>query len=298
MKPVNVNAFDVIGEMAAAEIIAFGAAVQRSAAGTVRAPRCTADDYNILGIADLDLVEKDEEGYYSKYDIVPVIVAGRCRVWVTPNNATAQDIVAGDYLELADISTGTNTLPVGVFEEAGSQAGATRTLLSLARALEDVDLQNCEVVAAQANANGKITTSTNKGKWSGETGTDIYDDINTAIGLMDGDFEPAYLIGNRTDLLYLNRPDSERVPYYKSVAGLFGKKDENDKSWMWMTNHIDAGKVYLAPKDFMAAEFVVAENPHIIEYPMQPGQNYYFEVVAWVVPEFHQYDAFVEIATG
>ena len=57
------------------------------------------------------------------------------------------------------------------------------------------------VDAAQANANGKITTSTNKGKWSGETGTDIYDDINTAIGLMDGDFEPAYLIGNRTDLL-------------------------------------------------------------------------------------------------
>ncbi len=154
------------------------------------------------------------------------------------------------------------------------------------------------VGAAQANANGKITTSTNKGKWSGETGTDIYDDINTAIGLMDGDFEPAYLIGNRTDLLYLNRPDSERVPYYKSVAGLFGKKDENDKSWMWMTNHIDAGKVYLAPKDFMAAEFVVAENSHIIEYPMQPGQNYYFEVVAWVVPTFHQYDSFVEIATG
>jgi hypothetical protein len=48
----------------------------------------------------------------------------------------------------------------------------------------------------------------------------------------------------------------------------------------------------------MAAEFVIAENPHIIEYPMQPGQNYYFELIAWVVPEFHQNDAFVEIATG
>jgi uncharacterized linocin/CFP29 family protein len=157
---------------------------------------------------------------------------------------------------------------------------------------------NGMVAAAVANKNGKITTSTNKGKWTGETGTDIYDDINTAIGLMDGEFEPAYLVGNRTDLLCMNRPDSERVPYYKSVAGLFGKKDENDKSWMWMTNHIPAGKVYLAPKDFMAAEFIVAENPHIIEYPMQPGQNYYFEVVSWVVPEFHQNNAFVEIATG
>jgi hypothetical protein len=155
------------------------------------------------------------------------------------------------------------------------------------------------VQAAQANSNGKITTSTNKGKWSGETGTDIYDDINTAISLMDGDFDPAFLVGNRTDLLYLNRMDSERQPYYKTVSGLFGKRDENDKSWMWMTNHITAGKVYVIPKDFFAGEFVVAENAHVIsDYPMQPGQNFYFEVVAWVVPEMHQNDAFVEIATG
>jgi hypothetical protein len=161
------------------------------------------------------------------------------------------------------------------------------------------------VGAAQANSNGKIVVSgatgkdtNNKGKWAGETGTDIYDDINTAVSKMDGDFEPAFLIGNRIDLLYLNRLDSERQPYYKAVAGLFGKKNELDKSWIWMTNHIPAGHVYLAPKDFMAAEFVIAENPHIIEYPMQPGQNYYFELIAWVVPEFHQNDAFVEIATG
>lgn len=152
--------------------------------------------------------------------------------------------------------------------------------------------------AARANSNGKITTSTNKGAWSGETGTDIYDDINTAIGKMDGDFDPAYLLGNRTDLLYLNRPDSERQPYYKTVAGLFGMTNENDKSWIYMTNHIAAGHVYVIPKDFLAGELVVAENPHIVEYPMMPGQNYRFEVIAWVVPEMHQNDAFVEIATG
>ena len=152
--------------------------------------------------------------------------------------------------------------------------------------------------AARANSNGKITTSTNKGAWSGETGTDIYDDINTAIGKMDGDFDPAYLLGNRTDLLHLNRPDSERQPYYKTVAGLFGMTNENDKSWIYMTSHITAGHVYVIPKDFLAGEFVVAENPHIVEYPMMPGQNYRFEVIAWVVPEMHQNDAFVEIATG
>ena len=154
------------------------------------------------------------------------------------------------------------------------------------------------VGAAQANANGKITTGTNKGAWSGEAGTDIYDDINSAIGLMDGDFQPAFLVGNRTDLLRLNRPDSERQPYYKTVAGLFGYTNEIDKSWMWMTNHLPAGYVYVVPKDFLAAEFVVAENAHLIEYPMQAGQNYYFELVSWVAPEVHQNNAFVEIATG
>lgn len=148
MKPVNVNAFDAIGDMAAAEIIAFGAAVTRSAANTLKACRCTADAYDILGIADLASVEKTEDGFYSQYDILPIITAGRCRVWVTANNATAADIVAGDYLDLADLSTGTNSLPVGVFEESGSQAGGTRALTSLARALEDVDLLDCEPVSA------------------------------------------------------------------------------------------------------------------------------------------------------
>lgn len=155
------------------------------------------------------------------------------------------------------------------------------------------------VGAAQANSNGKITTSTNAGKWSGETGTDIYDDINAAISLMDGDFEPAFLVGNRTDLLRLNRMDSERMPYYKTVSGLFGKTNENDKSWMFMTKRITAGKVYVVPKDFMAGEFVIGENAHIVDdYPMQPGQKFWVEVVCWVVPEMHQNDAFVEIATG
>jgi hypothetical protein len=153
------------------------------------------------------------------------------------------------------------------------------------------------VGASVLNSNGKITAGTNKGKWTGETGTDIYDDINSAIALMDDDFEPAFLVGKRSDLLNLNRMDSERQAYYKTVAGLFGKRDENDKSWLMSTNHLDAGKVYVIPKDFMAGEFVIGENAHIIDdYPMEKGQNYWVEVTSWVVPEIHQNDAFVEIA--
>ena len=158
--------------------------------------------------------------------------------------------------------------------------------------------------AAQANSSGKIVASgasgddtNNNGAWSGEIGTDIYDDVNNAVAKMDGDFEPAYMVGTRTDLAYLNRKDSERQAYYKDIGTtFFGVKNENDKSWMWTTNQIDSGKVYILPKDFMAGEFVVSENPRIVPYPIGPGENYRFEINSWSLAEFHKNDAYVEVA--
>lgn len=155
------------------------------------------------------------------------------------------------------------------------------------------------VDAAQANSNGKITAGTNAGAWSGETGTDIYDDINEAISKMDDEFEPGFLLGKKTDLRYTNRMDSERQPYWKTIAPLFDMK-ENSRAWLWKSGFFTAGKVYVTPgKDFMAGELVVSENPKIdILYNggLGPGKNYYFELSEWVVPEFHNNDAFVEIA--
>nr|QNO41553.1 hypothetical protein MPGNBCFJ_00017 [Methanosarcinales archaeon ANME-2c ERB4]QNO42067.1 hypothetical protein NIICAKKE_00017 [Methanosarcinales archaeon ANME-2c ERB4]QNO42286.1 hypothetical protein OEDCDHIP_00003 [Methanosarcinales archaeon ANME-2c ERB4]QNO42441.1 hypothetical protein ADMFNEEM_00007 [Methanosarcinales archaeon ANME-2c ERB4]QNO42687.1 hypothetical protein GKPKHNMI_00009 [Methanosarcinales archaeon ANME-2c ERB4] len=151
--------------------------------------------------------------------------------------------------------------------------------------------------AAAANSNGTITAATNAGKWSGETGTDIYDDINEGIDLMDGEFDAAYLIGHKSDLKYLRRMDSERTPYWKAVAELFDKK-ETDRSWMWKSNHLPTGTVYIVPKDFMAGEFVVSENPSIDSLyngGLSPGKNYAFELGGWCIPEFHNNDAFVKI---
>jgi len=161
------------------------------------------------------------------------------------------------------------------------------------------------VAAAQANSNGKIVASgasgsdtNNAGAWAGETGTDIYDDINTALGKMDDEFDPVFLQGKRTDLLYLNRMDSERQPYWKTIGPLFNMQEGN-RAWLWNSNHYTAGKVYLTPgDDFMAGELVVSENATIdmlYNGGMGPGKNYYFEVSEWVVPEFHNNDAFVEI---
>lgn len=153
MKNVKVNALVVIGNMAAASNIAFGAAVAYAAAGTVKATIDIAVSQNLLGIADGDLVEKDEDGFYSQYDIVPIIAAGRCRVWVTSNEATKENILAGDYLEVADIG-GTNTLPCGVLQQMGAESdtctGAVREDESIARALEDVTLTDIEPATLSA----------------------------------------------------------------------------------------------------------------------------------------------------
>jgi hypothetical protein len=169
MEPVNVHALDIGGEMAAAGLIAFGAAVCRSAAKTVKgAPNTTAGEENLLGIAVDDMIEKDEVGFYSLYDAVPIARIGAVRVWVTPDDDDAS-IVAGDYLTLKVLGGGSNTLPVGVFAEAGDGAGEVKTLNSSARALEDVTLTsaaNYIVVAADLAVGGVTVTIADSSKFT------------------------------------------------------------------------------------------------------------------------------------
>lgn len=160
------------------------------------------------------------------------------------------------------------------------------------------------ITTAQANSNGKIVDTgaadndtNNKGAWTGEADTDIYDDLLTADGKIDDEFDMEYLVGRKTDLRSLFRLDAERNPYRELSAPLFGKA-ENDISWMWKTNQITAGKVYAIAKNFVAGEMIVSENPTVVPLyngGLGPGRNYYFEVSEWVVPEFHNADAYVEI---
>lgn len=154
------------------------------------------------------------------------------------------------------------------------------------------------VAAARANTNGKITTSTNNGEWDGtDTSRDISEDINQAFVLMDDEFTPAYLLGNRKSLSYLNTRDSQRIMFAEQVAALFGKAP-NDRSWMAESEFVPDGYVYLMPYDPQAAEFVVSEEIDIKDdYAKQPGGNFWIEITEWINPaEIHQNNAFVEIA--
>lgn len=162
MDPVNANISDIIGDHAAGGVIAFGAAVYRTAAAIVGGCLCAAAASNMVGIAVDDMIEKTIDGFYSQYDSVPIAVAGRCRVWITPNHTTAVDLKAGENLELAVLGS-SNTLPVGVFEAAGSAAPETRTAVTMARLVEDVDLINEEVVAADVVVGATTVTMTASG---------------------------------------------------------------------------------------------------------------------------------------
>lgn len=155
------------------------------------------------------------------------------------------------------------------------------------------------VGAAQANTNGTITTSTNAGAWSGESTTDIYSDIVLAKSKLDAKFrnEKLFLIGNSTTMGYLDRMNSERIPYAMEIARLF-TKNANDTSWMWTNDYVPSGYAYLCTKNVEAGEFVVSENPYVTPYAMTSGQNYPFEISEWATPEIHDNNGFVQIAVG
>jgi len=215
MKPVNINAQDILGGMAAYSQIAFGAAVMRYSDGTVKSTR-DLTDANILGIAGDDLVEKTVDGFYSKYDPVPIITGGRARVWITPNHATAEDVVAGDYLEIADIG-GTNILPVGAFQtmdaETGTKTADVRQVETLARALEDVDLLDIEPVAGDLAVGGTEVTLSSANM--------------TNLDLDDGDY---ILLEDISDQCMINRVASTTATVItlqiaSTVAMLSGQSD-------------------------------------------------------------------------
>ena len=154
------------------------------------------------------------------------------------------------------------------------------------------------VGTAQANPNGKGVAAgasgndfNNHGDWATDAAADPHADIVEMIARMS-EGQPKWLVGHRNDLLYLFKLDSQRQPFWKTIAPMFGVQDT---SFMFATNLFTRGKVYTLPKDERIAEFVIGENPRPIILPMGRGQIYPVELVSWVVPEFHRNDSIVEL---
>ena len=137
LKPVRTGGTTGVITQKCAAITAFGAYVARVGNGTAKgAP--TEDTEDGIGFALEDTVTHTYDGFYDQYDVMPVATGGIVNALV----ATVADtnIVAGDFLEVIDVSSGSQTNPCGVLAEAGTNAGETKTLTSVAQALEDVTL--------------------------------------------------------------------------------------------------------------------------------------------------------------
>ena len=160
MMPVNVNAQNIIGSHAAASQIAFGAVVISAAAGTVKSTLNTCD--NVIGIAMNNEVETTIDGFYAQYDMVPIVTRGAARAWVTSNEVAKEDIVAGDFLEVAILGGAAITLPIGVLQQMGADggtcSGAVRELRTVARAIDDVTLTDIESVSVNLAVGGTTVT--------------------------------------------------------------------------------------------------------------------------------------------
>lgn len=119
--------------------IPFGAAVIRAGAGTVKAA-ILENAGNIIGYALEDEVEHTYPGFYEAGEMVPVAISGTVNPLIIAIDD--YDLEAGDRLEIADITTGTNTGGLGVLAESGSHAGETPIATAVAQLLEDLAMKD------------------------------------------------------------------------------------------------------------------------------------------------------------
>ena len=92
-----INAFDV-GSAVAASRIAPGCLVARSATKTVKVNTGTTDEQNMGMAGDLSLANDDTPGFFTQYDNVPVMLAGRGRLRLIGGGT---DCTNGMYLQAA-----------------------------------------------------------------------------------------------------------------------------------------------------------------------------------------------------
>lgn len=155
---------------------------------------------------------------------------------------------------------------------------------------------------AAANPNGVIGSGDITGAWDGSgSARDIYDDLVKAENKMDGDFDPAFLVGNKIDLNYLKAKNTQEIPFWHNISALFGKTPQSPmKEWMISVGPktLAPGKVYMIAKDDDAAEFVVGEDRKVRPIAQQPGGNFPIEVYSWWTIEAHDNAGFVEISTS
>ena len=141
--------------------IPFGAAVIRAGAGTVK-PAILEDTDLTISFALEDEEEHLYPGFYEKYEPVPVAISGTVNALIAAIDD--HDLLAGDYLEHIDLTSGTMASGVGVLAEAGTHLGETRTTHTIAQLLEDLALKDETYKAPSSTPTaGESTIAMNNG---------------------------------------------------------------------------------------------------------------------------------------
>lgn len=206
--PTRTNGTGYIKTFRAAARIPFGAAVVRTAEGTVSPG--AAKDVTILGIAMDDEVEHTYDGFYEIYESVPVMVSGACRALCA--YISDADMIEGDFLTVGDFSSA-GTENQGVLSECGSAAGETRLTTSVAKALETQDM---------GAAFYKVVNDTATGSATVELGTSGF---AATMGLTEGDY---ILLADINGVVQVNRVKSLALEVITLVIPLAMAMDESD----------------------------------------------------------------------
>lgn len=169
MKPVIMNATNIAPKFAAGGKIAFGAIVQRSAAGEVKA--ALANTAANIGIAVDDNVTKDVDGFYSNGDAVPIITSGTGRVWMLGGTVSQ----SGDFVKLVTTGVvGNDAEYIGICTEEAT--ATTRTADTLGKIIgDDVGATDDDQLVETTSAAGQKVITMSAAKM-------------TAIGLVAGDY--------------------------------------------------------------------------------------------------------------
>ncbi len=202
-----------------------------------------------------------------------------------------RDLKADPQMQTRDVDIGMRKLH-RLEDNLAINGSTTHNILGLVSAARSGDYG--KVVAS--GATGK--DENNVGAWTGDDSSgkiDIFDDVLTAYGMMDPQFEPAYLLGRRSDLLNMWKLDSERRPYVDTIAGLLTGNEKN-RDWIVYSDFVPAGYVYLVAKDPMFAEMVHAIDIMVEPYPKQPGGMFMVEMKEWLSPiQVHNNGGVIEI---
>lgn len=123
----------------------------------------------------------------------------------------------------------------------------------------------------------------NSGSWfdSSDTTRDIYQDICDAFGLIRASVAGVhpYLIMNPDEEKYLDCMDSDRTPWYKTIAPLFYKAGESPKwDFILTSEYVPHGVaiIYLCPDVNGVALINIGQHPRF------NGEH----LASWVISEF------------